>query len=242
MIKRLSLFTLAIATATVPVAACQTTDSDSILTSGMFASISATADGTGETTVGATLFLGQPSDLIFIDLEGGDQLIAHHAGQAKVMSELIILGIVSHTAKFSADAADETFEVELRRDVDPGAPSSLVSLPAPFTLGTVPASVSRGAAFGVNWTGQALAPGDRMRWSAEGPCIEAAGGTITGDPGSVTMPVGTFKKQAGQNIADSCQVKVTVSRERDGDLDRAYGKGGTVLGTQTRAVIFTSTP
>lgn len=243
MITRQRLLMLAAAAAAAaPAAACQTTESDSVLTRGMYAQISATADGSGETTVGATLFLGPPSDLNFIDLEGGDQLIAHHGGQAQTMSEQILLGVVSHTARFAADAADETFEVELRRDVDAGAPSSRVSLPAPFALDGVPASVSRGAAFGVSWTGAALAPGDRMQWTAEGTCVELASGAIAGDPGSVTMPAGTFVKRGGQNIADACAVKVTVTRERDGDVDPAYGEGGAALGVQTRSVTFTSTP
>jgi hypothetical protein len=230
---------LALLVAAVTGTACTTTESDSILTRGMYASIRATADGSGDTTVSASLFLGQPSNLIFIDLVGGDRLIAHHGGQSKVMSERIILNIVSHTATFPVDAEGARFEVEFRRQVDAGAPSSSVTLPAPFTLGTVPPSVSRGAAFGVNWTG---ASGDLMKWTAEGACIELASGSI--DPGadSVTMPVGTFRKRAGQNIPDSCEVEVTVERERQGEVDRAFGEGGTAAGVQTRSVTFTSTP
>jgi hypothetical protein len=226
---------------TAGASACTVTESDDILTSGMHASISATADGTGDTRISASLFLGPPSNLNFVNLVGGDELIAHQGTQSKVMSEQIILNIVSHTATFPVDDEGTLFEVELRREVDDGAPSSTVALPAPFTLGNVPPSVSRNAAFGVNWTGPA-GQGDRMKWTAEGPCIELASGTVAGDPGSVTMPVGTFRKQAGQNVPDMCEVKVTVTRERDGRVDPAYGKGGTSTGIQTRAVIFTSTP
>lgn len=225
--------------ALLPLTACTTTESDNILTRGMYASIEATADGDGTTTVSASLFLGPPSDLIFIDLVAGDQLIAHHGGQSKNMTEIIILNIVSHTATFAGDDEDAEFDIEFRRDVDPGAPSSLVTLPAPFTLGIVPPSVSRGADFGVNWTGSSPDP---MRWSANGSCIQAASGTIAGDPGSVTMPAGTFRKAPGMNIPDSCEVTVTVTRERDGDVDRAFGEGGTATGIQTRSVTFTSTP
>jgi hypothetical protein len=56
------------------------------------------------------------------------------------------------------------------------------------------------------------------------------------------MPVGTFVKAAGTSVPDTCQVKVTVVRERDGQLDRAFGEGGTATGVQTRSVTFTSTP
>ena len=239
MITRISLFGLLFATATA--AGCKTTDSDGILTRGMYAQISATADGAGNTSVGATLFLGPPSDLIFVDLEGDDQLIVHHGSESKVMSEQNILGIISHTAVFASDRENDAFEVEFRRQVDAGAPSSSVTLPAPFTLGTVPASVSRVDAFGVNWTGTGTST-DRMRWTAEGSCIQSVSGTISGDPGSVTMPAGTFKKLTGQNIADTCQVKVTILRERDGQLDRAFGEGGVATGVQTRSVTFTSAP
>ena len=237
MIARISLLALLSAAATA--AGCKTTDSDGLLTDGMYAQISATADGTGNTTVGATLFLGPPSDLIFVHLAGGDQLIVHHGSESKVMSEQNILGIVTHAAVFASDGENDEFDIELRRQVDEGAPSSTVTLPAPFTLGTVPASVSRAAAFGVDWTGTST---DRMRWTAEGSCIQTASGTISGEAGSVTMPAGTFKKVAGQNVPDTCQVKVTILRERDGQLDRAFGEGGTATGVQTRSVMFTSTP
>jgi hypothetical protein len=238
MIAKLSLFALLTTTA----AACTTTESDNILTRGMFASIEARADGNGSTTVSTSLFLGPPSDLIFIDLVAGDQLLAHHGDEFKTMTEIIILNIVSHTATFQGDAEDEEFEIEFRRRVDPGAPSSLVSLPAPFTLGNVPASVSRNVDFGVNWTGSSSGATDRMRWSASGSCIESASGVIAGDPGSVTMPAGTFRKLSGQNVADSCQVTVTVDREREGDVDPAFGEGGTATGLQRRSLTFTSTP
>jgi len=237
MIAKLSLFALLTAGAT----ACTVTESDSILTRGMFADISATADGTGSTTVSTTLFLGPPSDLIFINLVGGDELIAHNGNQSKVMSESIILNIVSHHATFAVDDEDALFEVEFVRDVDAGAPSSIVTLPAGFTLGAVPASVSRNVDFGVNWTGTGAAADD-MSWTADGSCIEGASGRLSGDPGSVTMPAGTFRKLSGANIPDSCQVKVTIERERDGDVDLAFGKGGTATGVQTRSVTFTSTP
>jgi hypothetical protein len=244
MIAKLrSLPLLLAATAAVTTTACTTTDSDNILTRGMYASMSATADGTGNTLVSASLYLGRPTNLDFIKLEGGDELIAHHAGLAKQMSEQIILNIVTHTASFPGDAADARFEVELRREVDAGAPSTVLTLPAPITLGAVPQSVSRAAAFDVDWTGAST---DRMRWSAEGPCIQAASGSINavgaGDPGSVTMPSGTFVKAAGTTVPDTCQVKVTVTRERDGQLDRGFGEGGTATAIQARTAMFTSTP
>jgi hypothetical protein len=233
MIAKLGLVAL------LSVTACTTTESDNILTRGMYASIEASADGGGSTTVSVSLFLGPPSDLIFIDLVAGDRLIAHHGSQSKNMTEIIILNIVSHTATFPVDDEGAEFEIEFRREIDAGAPSSIVTLPAPFTLGGVPPSVSRGGSFGVNWTGASTDP---MRWSASGACIESASGAIAANASEVTMPPGTFRKLAGMNIPDSCEVRITFEREREGDVDRAFGKGGAAIGVQTRAVTFTSTP
>jgi hypothetical protein len=232
--KRFALLALALAPA------CTTTDSDNILVSGMYASIRAQADGTGSTELTATLYLGQPIDLVFIELHGGDRLIAHHADQAKVMAEQTILGTVSHHTTFAGDADNSEYEVELQRSVDRGAPSSIVTLPPRFTLDAV-ATTSRAAPLTMTWAPSAGT--DPMRWQAAGSCIESAGGMIAGgDPGAVTIPGSTLRKQMGAQIADSCQVTLTVSRARDGDLDLNYGKGGDISGVQVRSRTFTSMP
>jgi hypothetical protein len=230
---RLALLTLALAPA------CTTTDSDNILVSGMYASIRAQADGTGSTEVTATLYLGVPSDLVFIELHGGDRLIAHHGDQAKVMAEQTILNTVSHRATFAGDADGSEYEIELQRSVDRGAPSSIVALPPRFDLAPL-ATTSRAAPLTFQW-GPAGGT-DPMRWQATGSCIESAGGMIAGgDPGAVTVPANTLRKRMDPQVADSCQVTVGVSRSRDGDLDLNYGEGGDITGIQVRSQTFTST-
>src|SRR5262245_8493938 len=101
----------------VALAACQRHDSDNILTSGMYASISATAEGNGQTRVTATLFLGNPLNLDFIELEGNDELIAESNGTAKVMDETIVLNVVSYSATFDGDGDGAEFSVQFLRTV-----------------------------------------------------------------------------------------------------------------------------
>jgi hypothetical protein len=231
--NRLALLAVALAPA------CTATDSDSILVSGMYASIRAQADGTGSTDVAATLYLGPPSDLVFIEMHGGDRLIAHAGAETKVMAEQTILNVVSHHASFAGDADGARYEVEFQRSFNPGAPRSIVTLPAKFAVDAI-ATTSRAAPLILAWSPSGGT--DPMRWSASGTCIESAGGPIAGgDPGSVTLPSNTLRKQMGTQIADSCQVTVTVSRTREGSLDLNYGKGGDIVGVQVRSQTFTST-
>src|SRR4051812_41614430 len=91
---------------------CTTVESDNILTSGMYADLSARATGDGTTSVSATLFLGNPINLDFVDLTGGDQLRAIHNDQIKVMSETVVLNVVGHNALFQGDAEGDQFAID----------------------------------------------------------------------------------------------------------------------------------
>lgn len=219
---------------------CAKTESSDLLTSGIYADLSARANGTGTTSVYATLYVGNPGNLNFVELTGDDQLIASYAGLRKAMTQTELLNIVSHRAEFSIDADGTAFDIALERSVDAGAPMSTATLPAGFTIAPGPATASRAAALTVSWSPSAS--GDAMAWKATGACIGDAQGAITGDPGTMTIPAGTFVKRAGQNIADSCTVSITVTRSRPGVLDPHYGKGGVVVGSQDRTVAVTSMP
>lgn len=231
---------LAVLAAALSAAACTRTESSDVLTSGIHASIGASASGDGTTTVSVELLLGDPLNLNFVDLTGDDRLIASFEGEDKVMTESILLNIVSHTATFQSDEADDEFIVDFQRSVDSGAPSSIVTLPPPFEIDPPPATASRAQAMTLTWT--TSSPDDTMRWSASGDCIELAGATISGDTGTVGIPAGTFVKRAGANVPDSCTVVLQLHRTREGLVDSHYGRGGTATGEQTRQVTFTTTP
>ena len=222
------------------VSGCVKTDSQDVTTHGIFADIGAQANGTGTTTVHATLYFGNPIDLNFVDLSGTDALIASNGAQDKVMTETTILNVVSHTATFSTDADGAQFVVDFQHSIDGGAPESIATLPAKFAIEPTSANVSRGSPLTLQWGPAGTT--DPMTWDASGDCIELATGAISGDTGVVTLPVATFKKRMGTMIADQCNVTVSITRTRDGVLDSHYGKGGNVSGKQTRSVTFNSTP
>ncbi len=224
----------------VLIASCTTTESEHVLTSGIYASISASSKGDGKTTVSATLFVGSPIGLNFVELTGDDSLVAKTAGMSKTMQESELLNVVGHHADFPVDAEGAQFEVVFDRAVDGGAPSSVATLPAKFDITNPPASGSRAAAITLAWS-PAGSP-DAMSWEAKGDCIEDESSPITGDPGTVTIAANTLTKRMGAMIEDNCAVTFTIKRSKAGQLDPNYGKGGTVFGVQYRAAVVATTP
>jgi hypothetical protein len=232
--KRLALLVL--------VTACTKVNSEDILTHGMNAQIEARGDSFGNTSVSATLYLGDPINLNFVELSTGDQLLASSGAMSKTMQESSILNITSYNAQFSTNTADEEFEVAFIRTVDNGAPSSTVTLPDPFDIEPYTNPVSRAADMTMAWS----APGqDKLEWSISGSCIDAAGAALQADTGGALVPAGTIKKRmsTGPNdvVPDSCEATLQLTRSRDGDLDPGYGKGGSIVGTQVRSTTFTTT-
>jgi hypothetical protein len=219
---------------------CSSVDSSDILTSGIYAELSASSAGTGTTQVSATLYLGNPINLDFVDLTGDDQLIASHAGQTMVMSETSVLNIVGHNATFATDAEGEEFAIDLQRTVDNGAPESTATLPAKFTLAGPTTPTSRAGTIALTWSPANTA--DRMSWQATGDCIDLAVGMIPGDTGSFSIPANAIHKKMSAGVVDSCMVTIAVSRTRDGHLDPGYGKGGHITGVQARTISVTSNP
>lgn len=224
--------------------ACEKHDSNDILTSGMSAHIVAEAGGDGTTTVSATLYLGNPASLDFIELQGDDRLVALVDGQeATEMTEGELLNIVVYHTNFDTDLEDTEFEVQFIRTIDDGAPSSTCTLPNGFEL-TSPiapnSEVSRATEIQVDW-----APFDElddMRYEIRGGCIEDVTEVIQQDGGGIILPANTLVKRMGDNVEDSCAVTLTIYRHRAGELDPGYGEGGWVECRQVRSLTFTSIP
>lgn len=219
---------------------CAKTDSSDLLSTGIFASIAAKGNAQGTTDVYATLFVGNPLNLNYVDLTGDDKLIASHGSQEMVMSETTLLNIVSHRATFPTAAEGDQFQVAFERSVDDGAPNSFATLPPPFTLGAAATTSSRAAALTLTWSPIAPSP-NTMRWEVSGDCIENESQILASDSGSLMIEANRIRKRMGEMIADQCPMTLTVTRGRPGELDPGYGKGGTVEGQQVRTVVLTST-
>lgn len=220
------------------VTACTTTSSTDVLTSEIYAAINAETKGDGKTIVSTTLYVDSPLSFNFVELGGGDSLVAKTAGVSKTMVEREVLNTVIHRAEFDIAAPGTIFEVVFDRDVDAGAPRSLATIPAAFDLTAPPSTMSRAAPLTLTWA-PAGGP-DGMSWLARGDCIEDATGAIMGDTGTVTIEPARLKQRMGAGIAAECPVTFTIQRAKPGALDDAY-EAGTIHGTQSRDVVITST-
>lgn len=223
-------------------AGCNSVDSDNILTSGMYADIRATSDGTGVTIVRATLYLEGPGSLDFIELEGGDVLTAYAPdGDSQIMRESQFLGITNYSADFDIDDGGSEFIVELSRTVDVGAPDSRAYLPEQFDI-LPPAETTYSRAEDdiiIDW--DPFDSPDDVDLEISGTCIETELIAIDGDPGTYTIPAGTLIKLEGQMVEDACDITVTVTKSTPGDLDPNYGFGGEIYGHQVRTLGLSST-
>lgn len=218
-------------------AACGVTPSEDLNTSGIHALMSATVTGDGSTYVSASLFNGNPLRLIFVELSADDRLVAHHDTDTETLVETQLLTLVSHGATFEGDAAEQTFEIDFERgDTNEDAMGSTATIPAPFTLDPAPTTASRAAELAVSWQGTAPEP---MSWSATGPCIKSASGTVEEDT-AVTIPANAFAP-SNPAMPMTCDVTVTIARVRAGDLASAFG-GGAMSGRQERSFVVSSTP
>jgi hypothetical protein len=219
-------------------AACGTTESSSLLTTGIAADMSAVTTGDGTTRVTAELFNGSPDQLIFVDLQSGDELVAHTGSQSMTLAKAQLLTIISYEATFGTGDEGNEFTVDFQRMVDDGAPASTVTLPAPFTIDPIAASSSRGAPLTITYAPSGTS--DPVGWQASGNCIGVATGAAASDSGSITIPAGTLTVNTGS--ATSCVVTVSLTRARAGVLDAHFGKGGEIQGQQVRTTMTTSTP
>lgn len=222
---------------------CAKTDSMDLLSTGIYASISATASGDGSTDVRATLFVGDPINLNYVDLTGEDQLVAANGSTEKVMTEIQLLNLVSHHANFTVDAEGAEFQVSFERSIDRGAPNSFATLPAKFEIASpFNPNFSRAAEFSIAWSGIAT---DDLRYSISGSCIDTVANTLPSDEGQFSLPAGTIKKRTpgmNETVPDECPMDVEIVRSRPGTLDRGYGKGGTISGAQSRKLTLMSVP
>ena len=215
----------------------ETIDSKNLKTAGISATIRATATSDAETTLLATLKAGGDESNTYVALGGGDRIFA--SGNDKRV-EMTAQSTGVYEAEFSLGAANTPFGVSLEREDGDNAPNSAGTLPAPFSLtalGTEP--VSRKADLTIEWT--AATDGDAMHIHLDGNCIFFEDIDVPGDTGSHTIAANTLKPTNSQ-MPESCDVKVEVSRSRQGKPDTKFDSESTFVLEQVRTTKFTSAP
>lgn len=238
-----------IACVTLPLTACETVDSGDVSTGGIYAQITVTADGSGQTRVTTQLLTGGWSSGTTVDLEDGDVLLAYHDDETlPLYRNEDILGQVSYDATFQDDAAGGEYRVAFIRTntgtsdcVGVSAPDSTVTLPAAFAI-TAPedeAQASRSDDLDITWstTGHS---GDTISISLQGDCVGGYWTDVPYDAGHYRIDRGSLEPYI--DGSDTCRATLTLTREHSGELDPHYGEGGYITSQQVRSIEIRSTP
>lgn len=228
--------------AVVAIAACkETTSSTNIRTPGISMAVEVIAESESTSTVTATLQVGGPNGT-YVILDNGDALYAEADGDRKEM-HAIEDGV--YEVKYRVGDADTEFAVMLERDQDDNALDNTGRLPAPFEITSSYSDVLSRADDDVEVTWEPSGQDGDMRVEIEdevGGCIAFdERKNIGGDPGTYVVGKDTLKSQ-DEEMPETCDVTLTLSRSRDGTTDPALDSESTFVLRQVRSETFTSAP
>ena len=212
-------------------------DSDAIRTKGIYAEMLAIAPGDGQTLVRVNLAVGGSSGTR-VRLVGDDTLVAE-AGDDE--EELGRRGSGQYEVSL-VDEASREITVRLERGAEDDAAQGTALLPEPFGMRLETAAaggINRSTPAIVSW--QDPSPDDsRLDWSVEGDCIWPDSG-VTPDDGVMTLQTESVQIRPTQ-VGEECEVRLTLDRVIQGEVDSLFVPGSSLRAIQRRAVTFISKP
>lgn len=217
--------------------ACDSVESDDVLTDGIYVNYDAVNTGGATTEATAVFRVGGAASNTFVNLGGDDSVTVSVDGdEPTALSETNLGDLYSYVGTFQATAEDSSFAFALNRSIDEGAPASDCSLPAPLSLQT-PAD---GATFSrpndpipVTWDNSGQA--DDLEVVLESDCIVTSVNAVSGDPGTFVIEAGSYTVFEDRQD-EQCEATIKVRRIRTGTLDAGFGEGGRIACTQERTV------
>lgn len=249
MLKHMIFRSLVAGTVAAPLlVACTNIDSDDLDTDAMNPAITVrSTEGDAGSSVSVVLHVGD-SPTTFVELQGDDTLTASAGEQTVTLEDHELLGLVTYTGDLDTKTAGDLVTVAFTRTEEgkASAPDSHVTLTEPLAL-TAPAggaTSSRAADLEIAWTSEDSDDQVRVSWS--GGCVVDGSRDVTADAATLTLEGGSIvKREQGENeeepVPDDCDVTLTVSRSRDGEVDAAFG-GGSIRHTFSDSVTFRSEP
>lgn len=238
--------TTSVALVLLLIAACADTESENVKTEGVHAEIEVSADGSGNTDIDAQLEVGSRGELATqLDLSNGDALVAYANGEEQTLTKVEELLGIHYVTTFNFDSSNIEFRIALLRNNDTSAPNSTVLLPDPFTI-TAPnnnATYARNADIVTTWD-----PGFSnfsMKIAYDLYCSDGSfvsklqtQRAISSDSGQYSINVAELLNPYANHPSTQagCDVDITVSRTRYGNLDPNYGEGGYIRASQQRTV------
>jgi len=224
--------------------ACSATDSDNVTTQGIGADIRIEANGDGNSSVEAHLYVG--SGGLFntdLELENGDRLIATAALVTKVLNEERgLLGGFTYTTTFGFDTPGIEYLVAFDRAVGTDALDSHVTLPQAVSFLQPDANqmFNSGDLVQISWDNvlpnRSLGLVYTTRCPVPGGSSVYSGSRSIPDSGSYSISTATLLGQAALNTppGESCTTDLDLSRTNIGQLDPNFGEGGSITAKQVR--------
>jgi len=149
-------------------------------------------------------------------------------------------GGIWYFTTFPQISSNTEFTIAFIRNEKPGAPNSTVRLPDAFEItdplnGSATVYSRQSDSISVQWT-----PSGTLFSMTLDTYMNCADGTkshkstgLTGDTGSYTLTLGSLG-----NFSGACTASLNIRRSGLGKLDPSYGKGGILLGQQSRTVVI----
>jgi hypothetical protein len=213
--------------------------SSELATSEMWPSMSAQSDGQTLKVYASVL---EGSD--FVDLDTGDFFVANvQGGESGIVltKEPATPGKIHYFATFPAPQGASTVTIDfMRQHGFQSAPSSVTTVPAPFTItSAAPTSVRWGTVLSLTVSPPPVisnAAMEQMTVAVSGACIQSADPfPVTFDTaGNAAFQTALLKPNPGTNTG--CDLNVQVRHEFNGPADAAFANAGSnpVLGLQQR--------
>jgi hypothetical protein len=239
-------FTAASALVPIFLASCADTESENVRTEGVHAEIEVIADGSGNTDIDAQLEVGSRGELATqLDLSNGDALVAYADGEERTLTKVEELLGIHYVTTFNFASPNIEFRVALLRNEDTSAPNSTVLLPDPFNI-TGPndnQTFARNADIVTTWDpgfssfsmkiayDMYCSDGSSILEMRKERPIDSDSGQYSINAAELLSPYANHTRtQAG------CDIDITVSRTRYGNLDPNYGEGGYIRASQQRSI------
>ena len=238
--------------------ACDSTTSDDVSTSDLYAEISINFDaGSDSARVDASLYKLRNvlfNNRTYIELICPDMLVANSSTQQGSMvlrQNKDFYNEVYYYRDIYGEAGD-IFTVSLLRDADhTSAESSNVIIPDNFSISApLAGSYSRRSGLNVSWTPSGSSYDTAILVS--GICIDSYSVDINGDPGTYTIPANAlilsyYPEPDAPNYNDgnlytdtrTCPIQIHVSKKSTGTLDQAF-RGGRIVGYNSSEVTVSS--
>jgi len=224
----------------------ESVDSQDVRSSGIWAKMEVDGRGDGRSRVVVELNAGGRFGTNVV-LSGGEYLEVVAAGVTKRMVEDNDILDIDYQAYIDSTVSETEFNIRFYRNDGENITNSRAFLPTSFEITQPLTNTSYGLEDNVIlvWTPEVSNGSIRLFSSIS--CTSSEGGGITRSESNFIDDTGTYNFDisaanmfengtTGLNTAQSCGMEFTLQRESFGNVDPAFGEGGSFKATQSREV------